>query len=126
MNLDSEFYTTGEVMAMLGVNRRRVSAIAKRRAWRFEWYEDGQVRGKRYAAAAVEAELQRRRERETQSPKTITIKCPCGQTFQLSRRCAGKATCPGCGMEYRATWEGIFWKRVEKQATPAPGSDAGA
>lgn len=57
-------------------------------------------------------------------PKTIVIKCICGSSFQLPD--PGKATCPGCGTEYRATWEGVFWEKVEKaDATPAPGPDAG-
>jgi hypothetical protein len=62
LNLDCEFLTTPQVMALLGVNRPRVGVIARRLGWRsVDIPSRRNIKAKRYLAADVLAELERRK-----------------------------------------------------------------
>lgn len=61
MNLDNEFISTPQVMALLKVNRPRVSQLARRLRWQSrEIPSDKHIKAKEYLASDVQREVDRR------------------------------------------------------------------
>ena len=55
-----QWLTTKEIMMLFGVNRDRVSKIARARKWDFETYKSGNMIAKRYSLKDVQIEANRR------------------------------------------------------------------
>ena len=60
MATQNKYYTTREIMALLGIDRAGVSWLAIRRGWRWQYCKVGRSIGKRYLAEDVQKEVDAR------------------------------------------------------------------